>query len=97
MIDMEPKSTFGLYSACTIQMLNGFGLQMLSIRESRNKVLRFSAQSLIAVGAILLPSSIFYRFLIRDTILLEPGELTLELSKVGGLSTFIAWIITILN
>ena len=96
-LDLEPKSTNSLRSACLFQMLNGLGLQLLSLKQPGYKLFRLSSGSLLVVGATLLPSTIFFRYLLRDNLMIEPSESSLELSKVGGLSTFIAWLLLILN
>jgi uncharacterized membrane protein YgdD (TMEM256/DUF423 family) len=96
-LDLEPKSTNSLRSACLFQMLNGLGLQFLALKQPGYKLFRLSSGSLLVVGATLLPSTIFFRYLLRDNLMIEPSESSLELSKVGGLSTFIAWLLLILN
>ncbi len=96
-IDLEPKNTNSLRSACLFQMLNGIGLQLLAIRKPSFKLLRLSSGSLLAGGATLLPSMIFYRYFLRDNLMIEFSDSSLELSKIGGLSTYLAWLLLILN
>jgi hypothetical protein len=96
-LDMEAKSTNSLCSACMFQMLNGLGLQLLALKQPSFKLPRLGSASLLVGGATLLPSTLFFRFLIKDNLMIEPSVQSLELSKVGGLSTFVAWLLLILN
>ena len=96
-LELEPKSTSSLRTAYMFQMLNGLGMQFLALKNPGFKLLRLSTGSLLAVGATFLPSTIFFRFMIRDNLMIEPSDTSLELSKVGGLGTFVAWLLLILN
>ena len=96
-IDLAPKNTDSLRTASLFQMLNGLGLQLLALRHPSYKLLRLSSGSLLAVGATLLPSTLFYRYFLRDNLMIELSDSSLELSKVGGLSTYLAWLLLILN
>lgn len=94
---MEPKSTDSLRSAGLMQMLNGLGLQLMAIRQPNMWVVKFGTGSLLLAGATLLPSTLFFRYLLRENLTTELHHSSLEMSKVGGLSTFAAWLLMILN
>eukprot|EP00355_Strombidium_rassoulzadegani_P002438 CAMPEP_0168611048 /NCGR_PEP_ID=MMETSP0449_2-20121227/2133_1 /TAXON_ID=1082188 /ORGANISM="Strombidium rassoulzadegani, Strain ras09" /LENGTH=109 /DNA_ID=CAMNT_0008651435 /DNA_START=1 /DNA_END=327 /DNA_ORIENTATION=- len=75
------KDKVALNNAVHIQMLNGLGVCMLSMRQSRFRML---PGSLLITGSILFPGMIFYSRIYED-------KSYMKLVMVGGTCSIAGW------
>ena len=78
-----PKDMIALNNAVHIQMLNGIGLCLLSLRKA-NKI-RMLPASLLCTGSVLFPGMIFYSRIYED-------KRYVKLVMVGGTCSILGWV-----
>ena len=100
-LEFREQSKSPLETAYKMQMLQGLGLMMLSLRigspTGSSKYMwmfRYPAASCFYVSSTLLPLMLIYRHFAGSYF---AGDRSLELSKIGGLTSMMAWFFLALS